>query len=228
MTYRRAFAKAICHVATYCGLSVASLFALSGDWNWMEGWAFVALLAGFMVSAFVPLAANPYLLKARVAPPFLPGQSASDKAIFGLLSALHLAWLAALGAHKYLPGWDRPFDGALVTLGAGLFILAIIGIQRVVRDNPFLVPAVGYQPGQRIISNGIYSRVRHPMYSTMVAMSLGGAFLTSSMLGIAVTAMLALAFWRRAVLEERFLASSFPEYGEYMRRVKYRFFPMLI
>jgi protein-S-isoprenylcysteine O-methyltransferase Ste14 len=77
----------------------------------------------------------------------------------------------------------------------------------------------------RIIDTGPFAIVRHPIYSGIIA----AAFLVAVELGTAVAfagaAMLALAFWIKASLEEKFLRQELgPQaYDAYRRRV-----PMLV
>lgn len=77
---------------------------------------------------------------------------------------------------------------------------------------------------REIRTTGLYGLVRHPMYLTDILLRVG--YLISHFTAfIAVAFILSSACYvYRATLEERFLLNR-PEYGEYLRRVKYRFIP---
>jgi protein-S-isoprenylcysteine O-methyltransferase Ste14 len=220
--------KAMFHIFLYFAFSCIAIFAPRSSWHWIEGWTFIFLFTAFLVSAFVPLAENPYLLEARVSSPFRKRQAPMDKAIFCILSGLHFLWILAIGLDAPVLGDHHRFGFAWVSLGGIVFLLSIAAISAIVSGNPYLIPAVEHQENQRIVEKGLYSRVRHPMYATIIAMSFGGSLLTSSLLGLGVSVLILGAFWWRILLEERFLLMKFPEYGIYSRKVKYRLFPMII
>ena len=77
---------------------------------------------------------------------------------------------------------------------------------------------------RRIETRGLYAVVRHPMYLTDILWRTGLILGNLSAYNVALFAASTAAYVYRAVLEERFLRQ-FPDYAEYMRRVKYRFVP---
>ncbi|MBF0546532.1 MAG: hypothetical protein HQM08_18950 [Candidatus Riflebacteria bacterium] len=79
---------------------------------------------------------------------------------------------------------------------------------------------------REVKSNGLYAFVRHPMYGTDILMRLGIIFRHPSWFNFIVALFSTLCYVQRAILEEHFL-SQFPEYKEYMERVRYRFIPGL-
>jgi protein-S-isoprenylcysteine O-methyltransferase Ste14 len=93
--------------------------------------------------------------------------------------------------------------------------------------NPYLSPAVRLQAerGQRVISNGPYRYVRHPMYAAVIPFFVGTSLLLGSAWGVAGALVLAVAVAIRAVLEERTLEEELPGYRDYMGRVRYRLIP---
>ncbi len=82
------------------------------------------------------------------------------------------------------------------------------------------------KPGARLIRHGIYSHIRHPMYTSLL---LAGLAIT-----VAVPATPAILLWcvllatliAKASLEERWMKAMHPEYAEYMQHTK-RFVPWL-
>ncbi|MBR7618814.1 isoprenylcysteine carboxylmethyltransferase family protein [Phenylobacterium sp. 20VBR1] len=76
--------------------------------------------------------------------------------------------------------------------------------------------------GHHVVDTGPYALVRHPIYTGILAAALAKALLTPSLLGFAGLGVLALAFWLKARVEERFLAQALggDEYAAYARRVR--------
>jgi protein-S-isoprenylcysteine O-methyltransferase Ste14 len=77
----------------------------------------------------------------------------------------------------------------------------------------------------RIIDNGPYALVRHPIYTGLIAALLATAAAQATIAAFIGTALVACGLWLKARAEERFLTAELgPEvYGSYRRRV-----PMLI
>ena len=74
----------------------------------------------------------------------------------------------------------------------------------------------------RLVSNGVYQRVRHPMYSAFWLMAVGQAFLLSNWVaGLAGLLGFAMLFFLRVDKEEQMMLQNFgDEYRAYMQRTK--------
>jgi protein-S-isoprenylcysteine O-methyltransferase Ste14 len=75
--------------------------------------------------------------------------------------------------------------------------------------------------GHRLVTEGPYRVVRHPMYLGILSFHIGAIFALQSMLLLAATALLVVPFTAvRIVAEERVLLQGFGEaYGSFVRRV---------
>jgi protein-S-isoprenylcysteine O-methyltransferase Ste14 len=78
-----------------------------------------------------------------------------------------------------------------------------------------------------LVTQGAYRWVRHPIYTGLVLLLLGGGGLTGhgGRLGVAVGSLL--FFSRKAVVEEGWLGSQFPDYAAYRQQVPARLVPGL-
>ena len=134
--------------------------------------------------------------------------------------ALMFALLAAgpLWPAQWLAGWTWTLGGALLLLGAwaGLRGNRDLGGQR----TPFPRP----QADGQLITTGIYARVRHPLYLSVIALGFAWALLWRSGPALAVAALQVPFFDLKARREERWLRQCFAGYDDYSRRVK-RFIP---
>lgn len=118
-------------------------------------------------------------------------------------------------------GWPTLATGiVLLLLGAwlGLCGKRDLGTHR----TPFPRPK---EDGQ-LMTTGIYARLRHPLYASVIALGFAWALLWQSWpaLGLAVAQLP--FFDAKARREERWLRELFPDYAAYARRVK-RFIPGL-
>jgi len=120
--------------------------------------------------------------------------------------------------------WSRIW---LSAAGAGLFALGgYFGIAGVIvlgkNRTPFPEPRVG----SVLVQRGIYARVRHPLYTSVMLASLGWALIWQSVASL-VAALALIPFFRaKARREEQGLCRTFTSYAEYARRVP-RFVPRL-
>ena len=115
----------------------------------------------------------------------------------------------------------------VIVTGALLFVLGggfgIAGVAVLGRNRtPYPQP----RAGSELVQHGIYARVRHPLYTSVMLASLGWALIWQS--GPAFVAALALLpfFQAKARREEQWLSARFPGYPDYARRVP-RFLPRL-
>lgn len=107
-------------------------------------------------------------------------------------------------------------------LGAGGTIAAAAYRALGASHSPWSTPL----DGGRLVTSGIYRRVRHPIYLGWCLASVGGALLSGSLLGLAVAAALTAFYDRRARAEERLLATRYAAYSDYVRSSS-RFVPNL-
>ena len=109
--------------------------------------------------------------------------------------------------------------GALLIVVGGYF--GITGVRGLGRNRtPFPRPL----PEGELVQTGIYGRVRHPLYTSVILVSLGWALVWQSRPALGVAGLLIPFFYAKARREERWLAARFPGYGEYAQRVP-RFIP---
>jgi len=108
--------------------------------------------------------------------------------------------------------------GVLLILGAGIGILGAVALRRAL--TPFPVPL----RNTRLVSHGIYSKVRHPLYSSILFGAAGWAIAWQSIWAFVFFLALIPFFIAKARCEERFLMEKFPDYAEYARHTR-RFLP---
>ncbi|MEO6041870.1 MAG: isoprenylcysteine carboxylmethyltransferase family protein [Croceibacterium sp.] len=82
---------------------------------------------------------------------------------------------------------------------------------------------VGRTEAHRVVQEGPFAWVRHPIYCALIAAGLALAVIKGTPLAFTGTALVAIGFGLKARVEERFLSSELSGYPDYQRRV-----PMLI
>jgi len=76
----------------------------------------------------------------------------------------------------------------------------------------------------RLITSGVYSKVRHPMYTGAILMMGGWVLFFGSLWGVPLWLAFSILYIVKSIKEERILSDHFPEYGEYRKRT-WKFLP---
>lgn len=108
----------------------------------------------------------------------------------------------------------------LMAVGAGVALAGALALGR--NLTPFPKPT----EQAKLVQHGIYAVIRHPLYTSVVLVSIGWALAWQSWPALLVAAALIPFFHAKARHEERWLREKFPEYADYERRVR-RFIPSL-
>ncbi len=126
------------------------------------------------------------------------------------------------------PWWHGQWPPMVsVGLGSALMLYAawtgLAGVCQLGRNpTPSPVPRVGSE----LVTTGIYDRLRHPLYASMMALGGGWALLWSSTAGLALAVVLTIFLHAKARYEETLLHAAFPGYADYASRTP-RYFPKL-
>jgi protein-S-isoprenylcysteine O-methyltransferase Ste14 len=124
-------------------------------------------------------------------------------------------WLALTPKGQKLAGsaFARLVAGVLLSAGAAALVTSMWVLDKSL--TPFPKP-----PEQaRLVRQGIYALMRHPVYAGLIALSLGWACLWGSRRGLALALLQALLLDAKARREERWLREKFPDYDRYAAKV---------
>lgn len=120
-----------------------------------------------------------------------------------------------------------PGAGPLAWRGAGIGVLiaaaviAIAGAKALGRNlTPFPKPG----DHAELVEHGIYTKIRHPLYTAVILAGFGWALLWLSWPAAVVAVVLIPFFHAKSCREEAFLRLKFPGYREYETRTN-RFIP---
>lgn len=119
------------------------------------------------------------------------------------------------------PKFLSPIGVVLMVVGGLVLIIAILQLN--INLSPFPKPV----KGSKLISNGVYTYIRHPIYSGIIISFLGNGLYKASIVKIAVTALLLLLFYFKSKYEEGLLQKAHPDYKAYMKKT-YRLFPWIL
>jgi protein-S-isoprenylcysteine O-methyltransferase Ste14 len=125
-----------------------------------------------------------------------------------------------VGAHwSGAPRFAAGVAGAVLMLGG--LALGYLGIRDLEHS---LSPMPRPNEGAVLISDGIYRRLRHPIYAGLLLLAVGWSLLTASFLALALSIAFAVLLDLKARREEIWLRERFPGYAAYASRTS-RFVP---
>ncbi len=123
-------------------------------------------------------------------------------------------------------GWSHVPTG-VVWSACVLFVIGYGLYAEVMRENAWLSRSIEVMEGQQVVSSGLYSIVRHPMYTATVLMFLMMPLVLGSWWAFLVMMPYIFSIVRRINDEEELLERELDGYLQYKQRVKWRLLPLL-
>ena len=140
------------------------------------------------------------------------------------------AWVVVqllLFAVLIILGFRYPGPDSTVWRGIGGCVLLLAGAVAIAGSATLgrnLTPFPQPVEHSKLVQHGIYSKIRHPLYTAVILAGFGWAMVWVSWPAAVVAALLIPFFHAKSCHEERFLRQKFPEYCEYESRTR-RFIP---
>ena len=206
-----------------------TLLLAAGDWRWPQAWAFLVELGvgSLVVSLWLPRH-DLALVATRLSAPVQRSQPLWDRVFMVAFIVAFFGWLALIGLDARRYGWSQvPLP--VQALGAALLALGMVAIWETFRYNSFAAPQVRVQVerGHRVVTDGPYGRVRHPLYAGALLWLVGAPLLLGSWWGVVAVPLIGAALAWRAVGEERLLHCELPGYDDYLKQLRFRLIPGL-
>lgn len=199
------------------------LFLPAWTFNYPGAYLFIALLfIPMLLMGIVLFAKAPALLKKRLSNKENERTQKGVIALSGLMFPIGFV----LSAVDFRFGWSS-VPLWLVIVASVLFLLGYGMYAEVLRENAYLSRTVEVQENQTVISTGLYSVVRHPMYLATFFMFLPIPLILGSFWGLIPFALYPVVTVIRIMNEEKVLTDGLEGYAEYKTKVKYRLIPFV-
>ena len=204
-------------------LTALMIFIPAGSLHFANGWIFLsALFVPMFFAGLFMMRGNPELLKKRL---YVKEKQKGQKAIVAISGAMFVIGFIISGL-DFRFGWSSLPRS--ISLGAlTVFLISYLLYARVLSENPYLSRTVEIQKDHKVIDTGLYSVVRHPMYSVTVAMFLMMPLILGSVYSFFVFLIYPFIISARIIEEEKFLEKELKGYQKYKKEVKYRLIPFI-
>ena len=205
------------------GLITLMLLLPAGTWHYMQAWVFLALM-------FIPMVLvggwlylfQPELLAKRLNNKEKEQQQKSVVALSGLMFIFGfvLCGLDYRFAWSSVPLW-------LMIVASVFFLIGYAMYAEVLRENAYLSRNIEVQEGQQLIDSGLYSIVRHPMYTATILMFVSIPIILGSFWALMIFGIYPGLMVLRIQNEEQILAKGLAGYTDYQKRVRWRLIPFI-
>ncbi|MBQ8881009.1 MAG: isoprenylcysteine carboxylmethyltransferase family protein [Oscillospiraceae bacterium] len=207
------------------GIAVVGLliFLPAGTFSYFNGWLLMGILfVPMFFAGIVMMFKNPSLLRSRLD----AKEKAREQSLVVKLSGLmFLAGFVIAGLGVRFHWYVLPTG---VVIGAAvIFLIAYILYAEVLRENTYLSRTIEVQENQKVIDTGLYSLVRHPMYSVTLLLFLSMPIVLGSVYSFLIFLTYPFIIAKRIKHEEEFLEKELDGYRDYKQKVKYRVIPFI-
>lgn len=199
------------------------LFIPAGSFNYWNAWLFMGLLfIPMFVAGIILMIKNPSLLIKRLD---VKEKENEQKKVIMLSGLMFLSGFIVAGLN-YRFSWNI-ISNNIVIIASIIFILSYILYAEVLRENTYLSRTVEVQENQKVIDTGLYSIVRHPMYTVTLLLFLSMPLILGSLFSLIIFLMYPFIIVKRIKNEEMVLEKELKGYKEYKNKVKYRLIPFI-
>ena len=223
MMSKELFIQAITKFAL--GLIIVGLlvFLPAGSILFKNGWLFMGtLFIPISLAGIVMMIKNPELLKKRLN---AKEEQSEQNLVVKLSGLMFIAGFIVAGLNFRFDWYMFPKG---VSIGATvIYLVAYLLFAEVLRENTYLSRTIEVQENQKVIDTGLYSIVRHPMYSATLFLFLSMPLILGSVHSFLIFLVYPLLIAKRIKNEELLLEKELVGYCEYKKKVKYRLIPYI-
>ena len=220
---KKLFLKAITRYILGVFLVGILLFIPAGSFNYWNAWLFMGILfIPMFVVGILLMIKNPALLKSRLD---VKEKEQEQKQVIIYSGLMFLLGFIMAGLN-YRFSWIIISDSVII-ISSILFLLSYALYGEVLRENIFLSRTIKVQKNQKVVDTGLYSIVRHPMYSITLILFLTIPLILGSIISFVIFLIYPLIISKRVLNEEKVLEKELKGYKEYKKKVKYRLIPFI-
>jgi protein-S-isoprenylcysteine O-methyltransferase Ste14 len=200
------------------------LFWPAGTFDYWQAWVFIAVFeVGTMIPTIYLAVKYPDAFRRRTRTgPFAEGRTVQKLINIGIITTTVATAVVSALDHRF--GWST-VPTAVVVVGNVLILVGLAVAEVVVIQNNYAAATITVEKDQPVVSTGLYSVVRHPMYVGALILIVGMPLALGSYWGLLTMIPGVLIFVARISDEEKALRQDLAGYDEYIDKVHYRLVP---
>ena len=205
-------------------LILVILFTMAGTIHYWQGWLYWMILALPMLAAAIYfLRTDPKLLERRMK---YKEKEPEQRTIVLLGTAFLLAGFLTIAIDLRLHGLSQIPSSVVLVADLGV-LLGYCFILWVFKENSYTSRTIEVVEGQKLVTTGPYSIIRHPMYLGSLVMYLLTPIALGSWWAVPVFALYIPLMVRRIINEEKVLPRDLPGYSDYCKKMHYPLVPLV-
>jgi len=216
--------KTMLQVGVFFIIFAVFIFLPAGTLNFWQGWVFFAVfcISTLLITIYF-LAKDPALIGRRIK----SGEKRTDQKIFQSISGfVFFVGLLAIPGLDYRFSWSNVPD--IIVILSDIFVLFGFTIVFLVfNTNSYTSATIEVNEGQKVISTGIYSIVRHPMYLGAVLILIFMPLALDSLWALIPALFICVFVVLRLLDEEKLLLTELDGYKEYCEKTRYHLIPFI-
>lgn len=199
------------------------IFLPANTLNYKNGWIFMGLLfIPMFLAGIVMMIKNPKLLASRLD----AKEKQKEQNIVIKISGLMFIVGFILAGFDFKYNWSNipPYFTYIFSI---IFLLSYVMWAIVLKQNTYLSRTIKVEESQIVIDTGLYSVIRHPMYTATIFLFLSMPLILGSLISFFVFLIYPILIIIRIINEEKYLMNNLQGYKEYKKKVKYRLIPFI-
>jgi protein-S-isoprenylcysteine O-methyltransferase Ste14 len=202
------------------------IFLPAGSIYYPEAWSYLAIFFAGIIGISVYIFRNDKaLLQSRLKVGATAEKRPFQKGVQAVASLGFIGLYAAAGFdHRFrcsqVPQWVVVASDVMLMFTMLLFFI-------VFKKNSYLSAVIEVQKGQKIIDDGPYGLVRHPMYSAALLLFAFSPLSLASYWALLTLPLMFIVLVFRYLDEENLLKNELPAYNDYCSRVRWRLIPLI-
>ncbi len=199
------------------------LFIPAGSLKYVNGWLFMCLLfIPMFIAGIIMMIKSPNLLKERLD----VKEKESKQKIVVKISALMFILGFIIAGLNYRYNWIK-LPNVVVIISSIVFVLSYAMYAVVLKQNAFLARTIKVDKEQKLITTGLYSIVRHPMYTATIFLFLSMPLILNSIISFIIFLIYPFVIVARLNNEEEVLEKELKGYKKYKKKVKFKLIPFI-
>jgi protein-S-isoprenylcysteine O-methyltransferase Ste14 len=223
MTDKKLIFTAVIKFVFGFGILGLILFLTAGDIHYLNAWLFlVALSVCILLFGVFLYIKDKELLEKRLR----SKEKQKEQSFYSVASGIALLLIFCISGLDHKFKWSN-IPTAIVITALLIMIFGFLLFVVTLMQNRYASRTSEIQYSQKVIDTGLYSVVRHPMYTSAITMNIAIPIVLGSFLGLIPVVLFVIGIVFRIKNEEAFLCKELDGYDEYMKRVKFRIIPFV-